>query len=251
VFVHHSAIVMDGFASLGDGEPVEFELVHGAKGASAADPSHQSTRGAARGGEGRRDLSLRTVTGSACPTARAYVCARPAPSDAGPEAANVTGPGGAALLRSKRKKKGKKKKEEVEETVGAGVAEVPPGGKQRKKALGPSSKPARVPGKALWVENLPWALENPELNRIFAAVGAVESATCNKNRSGRNAGTASVVFADEEVSLGALFPVSPGRPAACHPSHFSHPSLSNTSVRSSPSARLANFHLRGRLRPAP
>jgi CspA family cold shock protein len=36
VFVHHSAIVMDGFRSLAEGDAVEFEIVEGPKGLQAA-----------------------------------------------------------------------------------------------------------------------------------------------------------------------------------------------------------------------
>ena len=35
-FVHHSAIQMDGYASLNDGDQVEFEIVEGQKGPAAA-----------------------------------------------------------------------------------------------------------------------------------------------------------------------------------------------------------------------
>jgi len=35
VFVHHSAIRMDGFRSLREGQKVEFEVVQGAKGPAA------------------------------------------------------------------------------------------------------------------------------------------------------------------------------------------------------------------------
>lgn len=34
-FVHHSAIQMDGYASLNDGDKVEFEIVQGQKGPAA------------------------------------------------------------------------------------------------------------------------------------------------------------------------------------------------------------------------
>ena len=36
VFVHHTAIVADGFRSLAEGEKVEFEVVQGPKGLQAA-----------------------------------------------------------------------------------------------------------------------------------------------------------------------------------------------------------------------
>jgi cold shock protein len=36
VFVHHSAIQMEGFKSLSEGQRVEFELVRGQKGPAAA-----------------------------------------------------------------------------------------------------------------------------------------------------------------------------------------------------------------------
>jgi len=36
VFVHHTAIQMDGFRSLAEGDPVEFEVVEGPKGLQAA-----------------------------------------------------------------------------------------------------------------------------------------------------------------------------------------------------------------------
>jgi cold shock protein len=36
VFVHHTAIVSDGFRSLSEGDKVEFEIVNGAKGPGAA-----------------------------------------------------------------------------------------------------------------------------------------------------------------------------------------------------------------------
>ncbi len=36
IFVHFSAIVMDGFKVLEEGAPVEFEIVEGAKGPQAA-----------------------------------------------------------------------------------------------------------------------------------------------------------------------------------------------------------------------
>ncbi len=36
VFVHHTAIVSDGFRSLAEGDKVEFEIVNGAKGPGAA-----------------------------------------------------------------------------------------------------------------------------------------------------------------------------------------------------------------------
>lgn len=36
VFVHHTAIVMDGFRSLREGDTVEFETVEGPKGLQAA-----------------------------------------------------------------------------------------------------------------------------------------------------------------------------------------------------------------------
>jgi cold shock protein len=35
VFVHHSAIMMDGFKTLSEGQKVEFEIVQGAKGPAA------------------------------------------------------------------------------------------------------------------------------------------------------------------------------------------------------------------------
>ena len=35
VFVHHSAIQAEGFRSLSDGQPVEFEVVQGKKGPAA------------------------------------------------------------------------------------------------------------------------------------------------------------------------------------------------------------------------
>ncbi len=36
VFVHHTAIVMDGFRSLAEGDTVEFDVVDGPKGLQAA-----------------------------------------------------------------------------------------------------------------------------------------------------------------------------------------------------------------------
>lgn len=36
VFVHHTAIVSDGFRTLSEGDKVEFEIVNGAKGPGAA-----------------------------------------------------------------------------------------------------------------------------------------------------------------------------------------------------------------------
>ena len=36
VFVHHTAIMMDGFRSLAEGDQVEFELVEGPKGEQAS-----------------------------------------------------------------------------------------------------------------------------------------------------------------------------------------------------------------------
>lgn len=36
VFVHHTAIVMDGFRSLAEGDHVEFDIVEGPKGLQAA-----------------------------------------------------------------------------------------------------------------------------------------------------------------------------------------------------------------------
>ena len=36
VFVHYTAITSDGFRTLNEGEAVEFEIVHGAKGPQAA-----------------------------------------------------------------------------------------------------------------------------------------------------------------------------------------------------------------------
>jgi len=36
VFVHHTAIVADGFRTLGEGEQVEFEVTQGPKGLAAA-----------------------------------------------------------------------------------------------------------------------------------------------------------------------------------------------------------------------
>jgi len=36
VFVHHTAIVADGFRSLAEGDEVEFEITDGPKGAAAA-----------------------------------------------------------------------------------------------------------------------------------------------------------------------------------------------------------------------
>jgi CspA family cold shock protein len=36
VFVHHTAIQMDGFRTLKEGEPVEFEITQGPKGLQAA-----------------------------------------------------------------------------------------------------------------------------------------------------------------------------------------------------------------------
>ena len=36
VFVHHTAIVSEGFRTLGEGEKVEFEIVQGPKGLQAA-----------------------------------------------------------------------------------------------------------------------------------------------------------------------------------------------------------------------
>lgn len=35
IFVHHTAIVADGFRTLAEGDPVEFELVEGPKGPKA------------------------------------------------------------------------------------------------------------------------------------------------------------------------------------------------------------------------
>lgn len=37
VFVHHSAILMDGFKSLNEGDQVEFEVTRGPKGLQARD----------------------------------------------------------------------------------------------------------------------------------------------------------------------------------------------------------------------
>lgn len=37
VFVHHSAIISDGFRSLGEGDKVEFEVEQGQKGPNAKD----------------------------------------------------------------------------------------------------------------------------------------------------------------------------------------------------------------------
>lgn len=37
VFVHYSAIVGDGFRTLEEGDPVEFEIIQGAKGPQAAE----------------------------------------------------------------------------------------------------------------------------------------------------------------------------------------------------------------------
>jgi CspA family cold shock protein len=39
IFVHYSAIVGDGYRTLGDGDSVEFEVVHGEKGAQARNVS--------------------------------------------------------------------------------------------------------------------------------------------------------------------------------------------------------------------
>lgn len=39
VFVHYSAITGDGYRSLNEGDPVEFEIVQGPKGAQAANVS--------------------------------------------------------------------------------------------------------------------------------------------------------------------------------------------------------------------
>jgi cold shock protein len=36
VFVHHTAIIADGFKTLAEGDKVEFEIVNGAKGPGAA-----------------------------------------------------------------------------------------------------------------------------------------------------------------------------------------------------------------------
>lgn len=36
VFVHHSAIQIEGFRSLAEGDPVEYEVTHGPKGLQAA-----------------------------------------------------------------------------------------------------------------------------------------------------------------------------------------------------------------------
>jgi len=36
VFVHHTAIIADGFKTLSEGDKVEFEIVNGAKGPGAA-----------------------------------------------------------------------------------------------------------------------------------------------------------------------------------------------------------------------
>ena len=36
VFVHHTAITMDGFRTLSEGDPVEFEVVDGPKGLQAS-----------------------------------------------------------------------------------------------------------------------------------------------------------------------------------------------------------------------
>lgn len=43
VFVHFSAIEMDGFKSLAEGEPVEFELTRGPKGLQAANVVRSSS----------------------------------------------------------------------------------------------------------------------------------------------------------------------------------------------------------------
>jgi CspA family cold shock protein len=37
VFVHYSAILSDGFRTLEEGDPVEFEIIQGAKGPQAAE----------------------------------------------------------------------------------------------------------------------------------------------------------------------------------------------------------------------
>ena len=42
VFVHHSAIISEGFRSLAEGDKVEFEVVQGQKGPQAADVTKAS-----------------------------------------------------------------------------------------------------------------------------------------------------------------------------------------------------------------
>jgi RNA recognition motif-containing protein len=54
------------------------------------------------------------------------------------------------------------------------------------------------------VENLPWALDDEGLAEVFAAQGTIVSAECNVNRSGRRAGTASVVYESVEVATAAM-----------------------------------------------
>ena len=60
VFVHHSAIQMDGYRSLTEGQRVQFEVVQGDKGLQASNvtpPRHFRTRDKSRAPEGARFLS--------------------------------------------------------------------------------------------------------------------------------------------------------------------------------------------------
>ena len=47
VFVHHTAIQMEGFRSLAEGQKVEFELIDGPKGPQAANVSKAAAPGMA------------------------------------------------------------------------------------------------------------------------------------------------------------------------------------------------------------
>jgi cold shock CspA family protein len=119
----------------------------------------------------------------------------------GLEASDVTGPARGAVKGSRRARSNRNRKARSEGAAG-GAGGAPAERAPRAPA------PAGVPGKALWVENLPWALEEEALNATFAPFGTLEKAVCNVNRTGRRTGTAAVVFSTQAEAEKAMAELS-------------------------------------------